>query len=244
MDIAAFVINLDRSTDRWQRLSAQAKVAGVAVTRIPGVDGRAVAREDWVDVDEGAFLRRNGRTILPGEYGCYRSHLKALESFLNTSHAIAVIMEDDVDMPADLMARTDAIFCAVPQGDIVKLVNHRSRGFRRRGRSEMGDEIGRCIHGPQGSAACYAVTRAGAARLLQGIAVMREPYDIALERGWQHGASTMTVRHDLAGLTREISPTEIGTREDYRRTKIRGIRKTATHVHRMLEYLRRIRYAL
>lgn len=244
MKIGVFVINLDRSVDRWQGLLEQANRFGIGLARIPGVNGKAIAPEAWQDVDRKRFRQQNGRGILPGEYGCYRSHIAALNEFLATDAEVAIIMEDDVQLPKDLIERTAAIFERLPEAEVVKLLNHRSHGFIRRATTTLGDEIGRCVHGPQGSAACYAVSRRGAQQLRTGLAIMADPFDIALERGWQNGARILSVKNNIASFTPESDKTEIGSRDDYSRVKLHGLKKTRTHIHRALEYARRIRYAL
>jgi glycosyl transferase family 25 len=242
MSINIYVINLDRSTDRWNALSDQARSLQFDLVRIAGVDGREVAADQRVACDERAFQRNNGRTMLPGEYGCYRSHLKVLSAFLETGEAACIIVEDDVILSADLVARAEAALAAVPGADVIKLLNHRTVGFRPVATSAAGDEIGRATHGPQGSAACYAVTRMGALKLLKQIAVMRFPWDIELERGWASRARIYTTRRNVADVKEGGS--NIGTRSVYRETKFPWWRRLPTYAIRIAETVRRINYAL
>lgn len=245
MKIGAYVINLDRSIERWRCLTAQAAQFGMQFLRVSGVDGAAIPAEQRTEIDEPAFLRQNGRLMLAGEYGCYRSHLKALSTFLESDNDAAIIIEDDVEVPPKLIERAQAILDAVPDAELVKLLNHRSRWFLSRATSRLGDQVGRCLHGPQGSAACYLVTRKGAEKLLQSIRVMSYPLDIALERGWHNGVNVFTVKDNIARLSPTTSKmTEIGTRADYRERKFKGPRRVITHLMRAIEYMRRIRYAL
>ncbi|WP_204280180.1 hypothetical protein, partial [Raoultella ornithinolytica] len=76
--------------------------------------------------------------------------------------------------------RIEAIIAAVPDFDVIKLANHRMSLFLRAATTTQGDEIGRALHGPQGSAAAYLVTREGAQGLLSKLAVMTMPWDVAL----------------------------------------------------------------
>lgn len=108
MDMRIFAINLDRSTDRWNALSRQAETLRFPLLRVPGVDGTKVPPQERIDCDAQAFQRNNGRTILPGEYGCYRSHLAALSTFLETGESVAVIVEDDIVLFTDLLLRAEA----------------------------------------------------------------------------------------------------------------------------------------
>ncbi len=155
--------------------------------------------------------------------------------FLRSPFEASIIIEDDVEIVSDLLERASQILVAVPTVDIVKLFNHRIRGFRRITTTISGDEIGRCLHGPQGSAACYIVTRNGARKITTAMQIMAFPFDVALERGWDHGANIVTVRENIIELSRHSQNTQIGTRADYRATKFSGARRLPTHVLRVID---------
>ncbi|MBD8553969.1 glycosyltransferase family 25 protein [Rhizobium sp. CFBP 8762] len=241
-----YIINLDRSEKRWQRVSTMAQQMGLPLTRIPAVDGACVPVEDRIDTDTASFLRLHGHVMMPGEYGCYRSHLNVMQAFLQTPKEveIAIVMEDDAELRPDIIDRALAIHDALPQAGIVKLLNNRARGFRQKLKTTLGDRVGRCLHGPQGSAACYYVTRTGAASLLSAIATMKLPYDIALERGWETGVETFTVQHNVTTLGPYRRDTAIGNSSQYRKTKIPRLKRVTTHLFRARDYLCRIAYAL
>lgn len=241
MDIRIYAINLDRSIDRWTALLRQAELLGFSVVRIPGIDGVETPLSDRIGCDVRLFARNNGRTILPGEYGCYRSHLKALSTFLDTGEPVGVIVEDDIVLPADLLVRAGAAVEALPGADVVKLFNHRIVGFKSFATSKAGDEIGRASHGPQGSAACYAVTRAGAQRLVDGLKIMEYPWDVALERGWATRTRIYTTRRDVATTVRDS--TTIATRSAYKAVKFPWWRRLRTYANRVAETACRIAYA-
>lgn len=244
MTLPVYAINLDRSRGRWADLAASAERAGLPLIRVPGVDGRAVAEADRIEVSEPDFRRMTGRTMRPGEYGCYRSHLAALDAIAASGAGAAIIAEDDIAFGDRFAERAEALLRACPDADVIKLFNHRTKGFRLKARSALGDGIGRCLHGPQGSAACYLVTAAGAHRLSSALRPMQLPYDVALERGWATGAEVYTVERDIAGLGALEVETEIGSREDYRRTRLPGYRRLPTHLFRVMDYARRVIYCL
>ncbi|WP_112606542.1 glycosyltransferase family 25 protein [Rhizobium sp. WW22] len=242
--LGVYVINLARCVDRWKAIRSQALAHGIHITRVPAIDGRNIAPMDYVDVDHVSFFRHGGRQLLPGEYGCYRSHLRAVDMFLSSTLEASIVIEDDVEIVGDLLERSSRILAAVPTADIVKLFNHRIRGFRRVTTTISGDEIGRCLHGPQGSAACYIVTRNGARAITSAMRTMFLPFDVALERGWDHGANILTVRENIVELSKHSQDTQIGSRADYRAIKFSGVRRLPTHVLRAFDYSRRIKYAL
>ncbi|WP_018901301.1 glycosyltransferase family 25 protein [Rhizobium sp. 2MFCol3.1] len=243
-EIVSYVINLDRSIDRWHHIDSQAEEFGLDVQRIPGVEIDAANAAQWPDYDRAAFMRGSSRPMLPQEYGCYLAHVRALNAFLESEAECAVIMEDDVNLSADLVSRAYSAHQAAPFAEVIKLLNHRVVWFRPIARSVGGDVIGKCLFGPQGSAACYLVTRAGARKLVDALKVITCPYDVALERGWATGVKVYTLKDDLITLSVRSKESQIADRARYRSIKLRGFRKIPTHIWRMVELFRRVRYAV
>ena len=242
MKLGVYVINLDRSVDRWAVVHSKAGECGIDVIRVAATDGRELSQKDFRNIDWKGFARHGGRALLPGEYGCYRSHIGCISIFLESDFDAALVMEDDIDIPADLVERTIAILEAVPNADVVKLFNHRSSGFLGIATSVFGDEMGRCLHGPQGSAACYIVNRKAAQRLLVTLKPMLLPYDVALERGWSTGVETFSMLENLADFSPLRSDTAIGKRVHYRAAKRHCLLRVSAHWFRVCDQLRRWAY--
>lgn len=242
MSIRIFAINLDRSADRWEKLSSRASELGLDITRVSAVDGKWTAEEAREATDDIAFRRNTGRLMLSGEYGCYRSHIRALETFIDTCGDVGLIIEDDVELKADLSDRVMAAFNALPDADVIKFFNHRVVGFKRSATSALGDKFGRAIHGPLGSSACYGVTRRGAKLLVSHLTVMRYPWDAALERGWDHGGNVYTSRHNVVTIAQ--GGTTIATRDLYRSVKFPSWKRLGTYLRRLRDDVVRLRYAL
>lgn len=251
MIMPILTINLDRSPQRWEAISGDAGRYGLDVCRIVGVDGQAIARPDWIDVDEAGFSRGNGRAIMAGEYGCYRSHLNALDHVVKAELPFAIITEDDIVVSSSLPARAEAIAAALDRHkggargfDLVKLVNHRAHGFVRTTISEHGDEIGRTLWGPQGSAAAYLVSFEGARRLREALAIMRFPFDLALERAWATGISAYTLKDNLLAFSDHRSRSTIAEHRLYQTVKRPFWARGGAALTRAYDTLARILYAL
>ncbi|MBP2547700.1 glycosyl transferase family 25 [Neorhizobium galegae] len=242
--LPVLLINIERAAARRRLIESQAQELGIRLVAVAGVDGAAVPQEAWQDVDLDLFRRRNGRPMMPGEYGCYRSHLNALAHLVESGQEAAIIIEDDVALSQDLMQRAAAIVDALPQDGVVKLVNHRTVGFRRRFASRLGDLVGYSRFGPQGSSACYVVTRRAAERLLVGMRPQSLPLDSALERSWDHGVPVYTTASNVIDFGALRNDTLIASQADYRGLKLRGLQKLPTHLFRVREALRRARYTL
>lgn len=201
--IPFYVINLASSSKRWELIQHSYEKLTLNLVRIEGLDGRLKNRDKWMNVDEAAFEGVTGRKILPGEYGCYRSHILALETFLESNEPFAVILEDDVVPDEQTDSRISSIIQEIDAFDVIKLVNHRSSGFILAKQTSEGDNIGRTLFGPQGSAAAYLVSRHGAQRLLKSISTMRLPWDVALEQYWAYDGNLMSSEDNVLTFTDE-----------------------------------------
>jgi len=240
VQIPVLVINLDRSRDRWEALQARAAAAGFVPERVPAVDGNAIDPADWKDFAARRFRLWHGRYPIGGEYGCYMSHMRALDRVIEVGWPFAVILEDDADFLADLVPRIEALARLDPAPGVVKLYNHRIKGFVAKAKTEAGDVVGRCIHGPLGSAMGYLVSLSSARTLRTALLPMFLPYDIALERGWAHGENVLTTKAPLlrgAKSASTISPA------GYSQTKLPLLMRLPTALFRGQDYLRRAVYA-
>jgi GR25 family glycosyltransferase involved in LPS biosynthesis len=86
-------INLDRSTDRKQKMEEMFTdpiFLGKPIKRIEAVDGKTVILQDKIK------MKNKRNTDL--EYACLISHLNAIKTFSETEYDTALIFEDDVTL--------------------------------------------------------------------------------------------------------------------------------------------------
>ena len=100
---AIFVINLDSSPDRLDEIAANLSAIGLDFIRVPAVDGRLQAPEQDPDYDERAARAMMGRSLMGGEIGCYKSHIRALGAFLASGAEHGLVLEDDAELSEDAM---------------------------------------------------------------------------------------------------------------------------------------------
>jgi glycosyl transferase family 25 len=93
--LETYVINLDGSNDRLEAISARLTDFGISFERISAVDGRPLDLSTVADYDEAHAERYMGRSLVGGEIGCYHSHLKVAERFLQSGARYALVLEDD-----------------------------------------------------------------------------------------------------------------------------------------------------
>jgi glycosyl transferase, family 25 len=241
VSIPVYVINLDRSHERLQAVRNSAARFGIAIRRVPAVDGRMLPESALSDFDAASFRRNHGKNVLPAEIGCYFSHLKALEEIVRGDAPYGAIVEDDVEFTADFMPFLEEL-TLLSGWDVVKLVNNRTTLFRPFRRLNSGYSIGRCGHGPVGNSGAYVVTREGAEKLLTALKPMRLPYDVALERGWSGSYAIFTTDRPLVAFSPQ-APSIIGGRAAYTHTKLPAWKRIGTLMFRANDYLHRLCFA-
>ena len=105
----AYVINLVRSPERRENITAQLIKHGIDYEIIEAVDGRDLDLTDsQVTVDIApSFLAADW--FRPGHAACALSHLRVYRKILDDGYDRALVLEDDVTIPADLSSLADAV---------------------------------------------------------------------------------------------------------------------------------------
>jgi len=114
----SYLINLDRSPERLERMAVVFASLGMEFARTPAVDGRLLSveeRQRWLSDEETPFQ------LTAGEIGCFLSHRKCWEAAAAGSESHVAIFEDDVHLgknAAEILSRTDWI---PDDADVVKI---------------------------------------------------------------------------------------------------------------------------
>ncbi|KAL7554255.1 hypothetical protein ACHAWF_017702 [Thalassiosira exigua] len=91
------IINLDRDTKRWRKISQHLIFNGIAdqsIRRYSAVDGNVLSQED---LQQNATLLTR-LLCTPGMIGCYLSHRNLwAKVYRETRHEFQLILEDDVE---------------------------------------------------------------------------------------------------------------------------------------------------
>ena len=187
----AFVINLDHATERWNTIKQEAEQIGFCVQRVTAVFGPDLPKP-YTDYSPAAYRRFHGKRTNNREIGCYQSHLKAMEMFLESGDQYGVILEDDAEFHPDTVSLVQRAIDASHPWDMLRLSGLHSG-------SPM--SIGR-IHGEfklavnlsrQTGAGAYVVNRKAALALCQGLRPMKLPYDHAFDREWLYGFKSLSL---------------------------------------------------
>lgn len=166
---ATYVINLDRSTDRWTSVSRVIASAGFRnVIRFPAVDGALLGELGIAELQQRSVLASDlsgfDQQALLGEVGCALSHAQVLDDIIAKGFKSALILEDDIELAGDAKtwpARLQAAFADLPSSwemwFLYRCFDVAHRAKRRSPRTVV-------PYSPQGCAA-FAVSAAGARKL-------------------------------------------------------------------------------
>lgn len=93
----AFIINLKESVERRIKMENQLKKLKLKYEFIDAVDGRKMSEQQ-----KKSITQEVNYAFLPGEIGCALSHQKIYQRMLDESTDVALILEDDVILNADI----------------------------------------------------------------------------------------------------------------------------------------------
>lgn len=199
--LGIFAINLERSPDRWAKVSRGFSALGWPFERIEAIDAHDLQatlayREQTLALPPHALgwgVKRL-RAFSLVEEACFCSHLKALRRFLETECTHALVLEDDAEPAADLGPLLPRIIAHAGGRAIVKLSGSTSSGSRFAlveatfGRYSLVRSLR-----PSSSAAAYIVSRPAAEALLERAGKLLVPYDDYISAPSFHGCEVLHV---------------------------------------------------
>jgi glycosyl transferase family 25 len=235
----AWVINLDRAPGRLARVSEQLARLGLPWTRLAAVDARALDGAQRAALDEAAFESRHGKTPVPGELGCYLSHLEVMRAFLASRAQFALVLEDDVLLHDDLPAVLAGLVRVASRWDMVKLSAVHSGTPVPYLTVAPGTQLAVMLSKCTGSSA-YLVNRRAAEVYLNRLLPMTLPYDHVFDQGWRFGLKFRLVTPTPCGHDEQIASTIVAGPN----RKFAKWRRLSTYAYRIGNELRRVRYGL
>ncbi len=236
-----YVINLDRSPERWARVSQQLRAMALPFERFAAVDARAFTPHQAAQLDDAGFRRLHGMPPLKGELGCYLSHVEVMKRFLGTSHAFALILEDDVTLTERLPAALNGLMQHPQRWDMVKMSAVHSGTPRPYLEVAPGQHLAVMMSRCTGSSA-YLINRHAAERYVASLLPMQLPYDHVFDRGWAFGLKVrlLTPTPCVHGHVGDSTIMADGpTREKFHWT-----RRLSTFAHRLGNEWQRLTYGL
>ncbi|MBZ0165034.1 MAG: glycosyltransferase family 25 protein [Notoacmeibacter sp.] len=173
--IEIFYINLDESLDRREWFEAQAGRLGLKINRIAAVSGTRLAPAEVQRLQETVS---SGITLGPREIGCFLSHRKAWEAFLQTGEPWGFIAEDDLHLSGDVAPFFRSAKWIPADADVVKPeTTFRMAHMGRDSLPVPGGRVLRRLLSLHGGAGGYFVSRSSAEALLELTGRRCEPAD-------------------------------------------------------------------
>lgn len=197
--IPIFLINLDRSKDRWQFMQQQAQALGLEFERVPAVEGRNLP--EWL---KSEFCDDR---MSAGQIGCYASHLVIASMIVGRGLQHAIILEDDATLVPEFLSVAGQAVASAPQDwDYIHLSSNFKKSVIKV--AGLGDHaLIRYVENPSNTAA-YILSNRGARKWLKPMPRVR-PNDLDNRFAWQQDLKIYGVYPALA-TQREQFASELG----------------------------------
>lgn len=236
-----YVINLDRSPKRLEEISEQLARAGLSFQRVAAVDGKEATPEQLTQLDEASYQRKHGKSSLPGELGCYLSHVEAIRQFLQSGHSYAVILEDDAILEDGFSQVVQYLSHHPKPWDMVKLSGVHSGTPC--AVSTINDQYRLSVMFSKCTcSSAYMLNRKAAEAYNQGLLPMSLPYDHEFDKGWTYGIKVRAVTPFVV-IHNEQAPTTIVATSTISR-KLAGLHRLPAYGYRLKTELCRLSYAV
>ena len=216
-EFAYYVINLDRSKNRWQRINGHLQNLGIEAQRVSAVYGADLPEEEIARyyipyLNQKQFFM----PLKPAEIGCFISHIKALKTFIDQNNkAYAVILEDDIEFIGDVQDYRHQWLDAVQQPEPVMLKIYSRRkvnGERVNSQHYFNTIRPRLI--PLGTQAVL-YNRAAAIKLLDTYGQFSMPVDVAYQHFWQHGVRVLVSESNhVKEISAQLGGSNISNKRD------------------------------
>jgi len=179
------VLNLPDQTSRWAMVSQQFRTLGLPVQRARAVDGRLLPEQLRASLYDPALNRAQyHRPLVPGEIGCYASHIALWRDLVASGERAVAVFEDDVTVSAELPQILAALERLSMPWDLVKLVGRRREKVLTRLPFTRHADLIRYRRVP-GLTAGYVIHRRGARKLLAQRPPFGRPIDVDLRHWWE-----------------------------------------------------------
>lgn len=184
--VGAFLINLDRATDRLKFVKPCIDQLGFPVERISAVDGRLLPEDEIQKVCNLNTYKKYFK-MLPelGTIGCSLSHEKFFRKFLESEYEFALVFEDDVVFnPEELKICVENAIEKKDLWDILSFELHHD-GFPIKIGELCSNKSLSMYLAPVNHTGCYLINRSTAQKLLDKFFPIIMPIDHYFSAAWE-----------------------------------------------------------
>ncbi|HOQ38532.1 MAG TPA: glycosyltransferase family 25 protein [Acetivibrio sp.] len=186
------LINLDRSPERLTRMQERLNRINLPFRKVSAVDGKElVLTKEMINAAE--YERCHGKYVVPTEVGCYLSHYRALQSFLESGKEFGLILEDDMEFCDDFMMVLEELIRNHQDWDVVKMdgYNDKFLSVTRKVLYKDYRMVLALAHQPKSGS--YLINRYAARKYVDGLLPMTVPYDHEFTKWWKYDIRLFTV---------------------------------------------------
>lgn len=185
MSCPVYLINLPRDHERGELMQRQISALGLTTRRVDAVLGRELSpaqRDRLYSADLNH--RRFHKPMSAGEIGCYASHLKVWQAMAADDAPLALVLEDDVLLGAELPALLAVVAQLPPHWDMIKLIGRdRERVWHRWPLLDRWSLVR--YHRAPSLTGAYLLSREGARKLAAARQPFFRPVDVDLRFWWE-----------------------------------------------------------
>lgn len=207
-------INLDRDTERRQRMEMQ--LQQLHASRFCATWWNDVPpAEQQIFYSPSLNAHQYYKPLVNGEKGCYLSHIRAWQQLVASDAPFMVVLEDDVAVQDSFSSALEAIQELDMPWDMIKLMGREQEKIQQALPLSNGLSLVQYRRVPSYTAG-YAISRAGAQKLLASRIPFGRPIDIDLRFWWEndmriYGVYPPVISLDDTSQTSSISGRQQGT---------------------------------
>lgn len=185
--IKIFVINLATSTQRRANISRQLDALGLDYEVVDAVNGKQEYEQLVAFYDDAASLRRRGKSLTPGQLGCYASHYRLWQRCIALNEPVLILEDDAYLYPQLFLEFIKQHQQLAEKFACVRLFEHKRKHFSSYKTKAMKHfDVRRYSKGHM-STTGYFLTPKGAQIYLDNSTKWCFPVDIMMDRFWQTG---------------------------------------------------------
>lgn len=216
----AYIINMPKATSRRLHMESLFENLAISPVFVEAIVGKNL-NLPHKDFNEKRHLLAHGKRPNLSELGCYFSHLKAIEQFLDDRDDHALILEDDLIFDAPIESLIQESLKHKDRFDLLRLSGlHHGHSVNMISLSEKFSLA--CNLTRQTGAGAYLINRHAAKQFLKKLKPMWLPYDHAFDREWVLGLDTMSI-NPMPILQNVTTESQINATNDYKLPRVKRI---------------------
>lgn len=216
----AYIINMPEATGRRLHMESLFEDLTIFPIFIEAVVGKDLVLPQQ-DFNEKRYRMAHGKRPNLSELGCYFSHLKAIEQFLEDGDDYGLILEDDLTFDASIEFLIQESLKHKDRFDLLRLSGlHNGHPVKIVSLDDKHSLV--CNLTRQTGAEAYLLNRHAAKQFLRRLKPMWLPYDHAFDREWALGVKTMAI--NPMPILQNITPeSQINATSNYKLPHIKRI---------------------